>query len=218
MFFSLALKLLFSDSEHLGSLRRLAGFALRHRLDHRSVDAPGDFFLNLLLDLCRVDSGGWGYGRGRTRRRMHQNRRGEDHCRRESHRGAGSPDRLPPARLENFVGDERDSLRNLFLRKRGQSCLRQAKALQFLAASRAGARVAFYQRPLASIQLAEKISFQVHFCAIHPATPSAPGRDPPTPSGASVSFRRSSAVYKRDFTVKTGQARISAISSNLKPW
>ena len=35
--------------------------------------------------------------------------------------------------------------------------------------------------------------------------------------GANVCFKRSSAVYRRDFTVDTGQDRISAISSNLNP-
>ena len=39
-----------------------------------------------------------------------------------------------------------------------------------------------------------------------------------TPTGVSAVFNKSSAVYKRDFTVDTGISKISAISSNLKPW
>ena len=59
------------------------------------------------------------------------------------------------------------------------------------------------------VQLTEQVIFQIERCARHSF--------PRISTDVSVSFRRSKAVYKRDFTVETGQPSMSAISSNLKP-
>jgi len=68
----------------------------------------------------------------------------------------------------------------------------------------------FHLALLSVSQLLEEVIFQI----VRRATHDIPRAD----IGARSAFRRSSAVYSRDFTVETGHSRISAISSNLKPW
>src|SRR5579872_4626694 len=126
----------------------------------------------------------------------------------------GTPERGPPApprrRLENFIRNERDALRDLFVPHREQRGFSDAQPVEFFPARLACFDVGFHQALLRVSQLLQEVIPQIEWRTTHDK--------PLALTGASSSFSSSSAVYRRDLIVDTGQARISAISSNLKPW
>src|SRR5207237_4708688 len=125
-----------------------------------------------------------------------------------------SPERAPPAApwrgFKNLIGDKGDALRNLFLAQRKQRGLGQVQPVQLFAADLAAGQMAFHLPPLRVGQCVQEVVFQIEWRTIH--------HTPRAFAGANSALSSSSAAYRRDLMVETGQARISAISSNLKPW
>src|SRR5579883_513285 len=156
-------------------------------------------------------------------RRYGLGHRGID-ARRREHGGRSEPEPRPgipkrsqraaPRRgLEDRIGNEADPLRNLLIPEREESMFRLTQPVQLFAAGRANSDMRFHLEPLRVSQLPVKIIFEIEWRATRGT------HDKPRAfTGASSAFNSSSAVYRRDLTVDTGQPRISAISSNLKPW
>src|SRR5215468_7079191 len=111
--------------------------------------------------------------------------------------------------LEDLVADECDTLRDLLLTQGKEGRPGQVQALHFHAAAVACSYMGFHLEPLRGRQLLEEVIPKVEWRTTHDI--------PRALTGASSVLRSSSAVYKRDLTVDTGQDRISAISSNLNP-
>src|SRR5215471_15730905 len=112
-------------------------------------------------------------------------------------------------RLENLIADEGDALRDLLLTQGKEGRPGQVQALHFHAAAIARFHMGFHLEPLRGRQLLEEVIPKVEWRTTHDI--------PRALTGASSVLRSSSAVYRRDLTVDTGQERISAISSNLNP-
>jgi len=77
--------------------------------------------------------------------------------------GPTNEEHLPPLRLENFIGDERDAARHFFLAQRRHCVQRDPQAGRFLLASGARRRMRFGLAPRVGVEFAENVRLPIRF-------------------------------------------------------
>ena len=139
----------------------LARFTLRDGQLNRRVQAPAHLALYARLNHRRVLRARLHRHRNGPGEGMHQDRRGQQRRGEESQLGRRTPQRLPPARLKDLVGDKADALRDFFVPQHAQRFARQAQPRQFLAAGFARGGMGFDGPAIVVPQFAEQIRFQI---------------------------------------------------------